>query len=206
MMANATRDPRHQFAAHCRCRVRGSVDRGRRRPGADQGGELVVRAEFQSAEPRRDGHLVAGFRNINMNIYETLYGFSEDIKPIPILAETLDISDDGLTYRFPLRKGVKFHNGKEMTADDVKASLERYRKVGATGNLLDPVASIDITGDYEVTLKHEEADADLPRGVLLAARAGRDHPGRGGRRRGRTRRVHRHRPLQVRRICARTAT
>ncbi len=38
-----------------------------------------------------------------------------------------------------------------MTAKDVKASLERYRKVGATGNLLDPVKSIDITGDYEVT-------------------------------------------------------
>ena len=81
-------------------------------------------------------------RNINMNIYEP---------PIPILAETYEMSDDGMTYRFPLRKGVKFHNGKEMTAKDVKASLERYRKVGATGDLLDQVESIDITGDYEVT-------------------------------------------------------
>jgi len=91
-------------------------------------------------------------RNITMNIYETLYGFSEGVTPIPILAETVDISDDGLTYRFPLRKGVKFHNGKEMMATDVRASLERYRKVGATGNLLDPVESIEITGDHEVTL------------------------------------------------------
>ncbi|MCO5073154.1 MAG: ABC transporter substrate-binding protein [Rhizobiaceae bacterium] len=96
-------------------------------------------------------------RNITMNIYETLYGFSEDIKPIPILAEDCIISEDGLTYRFPLRKGVKFHNEKEMTAKDVKASLERYRKVGATGNLLDPVESIDITGDYEVTFKMKKA-------------------------------------------------
>lgn len=90
-------------------------------------------------------------RNINMNMYETLYGFSEDVKPIPILAETVNISEDGLTYTFPLRQGVKFHNGKEMTARDVKASLERYRKVGATGGLLDPVESIEVTGDYEVT-------------------------------------------------------
>ena len=96
-------------------------------------------------------------RNVNMNIYETLYGFSEGIKPIPILAETCEISEDGLTYRFPLRHGVKFHNGKEMTAKDVKASLERYRRVGATGNLLDPVESIEITGDYEVTFKMKTA-------------------------------------------------
>lgn len=90
-------------------------------------------------------------RNINMNIYETLYGYSEDVKPIPILAESLDISDDGLTYVFTLRKGVKFHNGDEMMASDVKASLERYRRVGATKNLLAPVKDIEITGDYEVT-------------------------------------------------------
>jgi peptide/nickel transport system substrate-binding protein len=91
-------------------------------------------------------------RNINMNIYETLYGFDEHQKPIPILAEGVTVSADGLTYRFTLRKGVKFHNMQEMTAKDVKASLERYRKVGATSNLLEPVKSIEITGDHEVTL------------------------------------------------------
>ena len=96
-------------------------------------------------------------RNITMNMYETLYGFSESIQPIPILAEGVEISDDGLKYVFTLRQGVKFHNGKEMTAKDVKASLERYRKVGATGTMLEPVASIDITGDYEVTLTMKQA-------------------------------------------------
>ncbi|MCL4188016.1 MAG: ABC transporter substrate-binding protein [Rhodobacteraceae bacterium] len=90
-------------------------------------------------------------RNINMNVYETLYGFSDAIQPIPILAEGVEISADGLTYVFTLRQGVKFHNGKEMTARDVKASLERYRKVGATANLLAPVREIEITGDHEVT-------------------------------------------------------
>lgn len=98
-------------------------------------------------------------RNINMNIYETLYGFDEHTKPIPMLAEGVKISDDGLTYRFTLRRGVKFHNMQEMTAKDVKASLERYRKVGATSNLLEPVKSIEITGDHEVTLT---MDKDTP--------------------------------------------
>jgi peptide/nickel transport system substrate-binding protein len=116
-----------------------------------KGGDVIVAQG--SNPPSLDGMVTSSqaSRNITMHIYETLFGFSEDVRPIPILAETVEISADGLTYRFPLRKGVKFHNGKEMTAADVKASLERYRKVGATGNLLDPVASIEVTGTHEVT-------------------------------------------------------
>lgn len=120
------------------------------------GGTLVV---VQSSNPPSLDAMATSSgasRNVNMNVYETLYGFSEDVKPIPILAEGLDISEDGLTYVFTLRKGVKFHNGKEMTAKDVKASLLRYREVGATTNLLDPVDTIEITGDYEVTFTMKE--------------------------------------------------
>jgi peptide/nickel transport system substrate-binding protein len=121
------------------------------------GGTLVVAQA--SNPPSLDAMATssAASRNINMNVYETLYGFNEKVEPIPILAEGLTISDDGLKYVFALRKGVKFHNGKEMTAKDVKASLERYRKVGATTNLLDAVDTIDITGDYEVTLTMKAA-------------------------------------------------
>src|SRR5690606_26370816 len=68
-----------------------------------------------------------------------------------------DISADGLTYVFTMRQGVKFHNGDEMRSEDVVASMERYRKVGATGNLLDPVEAIEATGDYEVTFTMKEA-------------------------------------------------
>jgi peptide/nickel transport system substrate-binding protein len=87
-----------------------------------------------------------------MNIYEPLFGFDADIRPIPILAESVEISEDGLTYTIPLRQGVLFHNGKEMTAEDVKASLDRYMEHGATEAMMAPVERVEVTGDYEVTI------------------------------------------------------
>src|SRR5258705_3405562 len=55
------------------------------------------------------------------------------VKPLPgnplspSLAESWTVSPDGLAYEFVLRKGVRFHNGDPVTADDVKFSFDRYR-------------------------------------------------------------------------------
>jgi peptide/nickel transport system substrate-binding protein len=49
----------------------------------------------------------------------------------PSLAASWTMSKDGLTYEFVLRKGIKFHNGDPVTAEDVKFSFERYRGAGA---------------------------------------------------------------------------
>src|SRR2546425_5467522 len=49
----------------------------------------------------------------------------------PSLAESWSVSPDGLVYEFVLRKGVRFHNGEIVTAEDVKFSFERYRGIYA---------------------------------------------------------------------------
>src|SRR5438093_9065501 len=49
----------------------------------------------------------------------------------PSLAESWTVSRDGLVYEFVVRKGVKFHNGEPVTAEDVKFSFERYRGAGS---------------------------------------------------------------------------
>ncbi|WP_434055190.1 MAG: ABC transporter substrate-binding protein [Roseibium sp.] len=61
------------------------------------------------------------------NVFEGLTRFGPDGTVNPGLAESWTISDDGKTYTFKLNEGVKFHDGTDMTADDVKFSLDRAR-------------------------------------------------------------------------------
>jgi peptide/nickel transport system substrate-binding protein len=67
----------------------------------------------------------------------------------PCLAESWSVSPDGLKYEFALRKGIKFHNGDPVTAEDVKFSFERYRGAGAR-MLKDRVASVDVVDPARV--------------------------------------------------------
>ena len=76
-----------------------------------------------------------------INPFMVLYAIHDAlVKPMPAgdntpsLAESWSASKDGLTYEFVLRKGVKFHNGDPVTADDVKFSFDRYK--GAAAKLL----------------------------------------------------------------------
>lgn len=62
------------------------------------------------------------------NIVEGLVEFGYDTKPIPAIAYEWNISPDGLNWTFKIRKGVKFHDGKELKAEDVKYSMERALK------------------------------------------------------------------------------
>lgn len=58
------------------------------------------------------------------NVYEGLYKLTDDGEVEPLLAESAEVSDDGLTYTITLKDGVSFHSGKALTSADVKASIE----------------------------------------------------------------------------------
>src|SRR5437899_6451791 len=89
----------------------------------------------------------------------TLYALHDAlVKPMPgnpmapSLAESWTASRDGLTYEFVLRKGVKFHNGDPLTAEDVKFSFERYRGGGAS-IFKSRVASVEIVDPHRVRFR-----------------------------------------------------
>jgi oligopeptide transport system substrate-binding protein len=80
-------------------------------------------------------------------IYSPLIGMTSDLEPTPQLAESWTISKDGLRYVFHLRPGVRFHTGREVTADDFAFSLTRvfrepFRSEGLAANYLDAIAGV----------------------------------------------------------------
>jgi len=70
----------------------------------------------------------------------------------PGLAESWSASRDNLVYEFVLRKGVRFHNGDAVTAEDVRFSLERYRGGGAT-TLKERIAGVDVVDLQRVRIR-----------------------------------------------------
>lgn len=120
---------------------------------AVQSAEIVI-ASVQGP-PSLDAHVTSAqvARNITLHLYETLYARNENGDAVPDLAQGVTISDDQLTYTFKLREGVKFHNGKEMTSEDVVASIERYRKIGVSPVLVAAIDTIVAQGPYEVVVK-----------------------------------------------------
>jgi peptide/nickel transport system substrate-binding protein len=80
-------------------------------------------------------------------------------KYVPFLAESWDTSEDGLTWTFYLKKGVKFHDGTDFTAHDVVWTFERAKapeSVGATGQGLGTLESAEAVDDYTVQLNLSE--------------------------------------------------
>src|SRR3990172_509130 len=109
-------------------------------PSADaqrKGG--VLRVGNLGEPPALDPHVstTALAETVSNHIYEGLYTLDEDNRPIPMLADGMPaVARDGLTYTFKLRPGIKFHNGKELGAEDVVASLARWGRLANSGKAL----------------------------------------------------------------------
>jgi peptide/nickel transport system substrate-binding protein len=95
-------------------------------------------------------------RDIVMNTSETLLTRDEKFAIVAELAESYTESPDQLTYTFKLRTGVTFHNGKPMTSADVKASYERFARVGVQKKLTD-VASMEAPDPTTFVIRMKKA-------------------------------------------------
>ena len=131
-------------------------------------GEITIGIP-QDLEDGLDPHKVnaAGTKEILFNIYEGLvkYDASGDLKCA--VAEDYTISEDGLTYTFKLRKGVKFHDGSEVTADDVIYSINRYAENSQLSSFYN-MAGVTKDDDETVTIRLAEPDTDFLAVLTLA--------------------------------------
>ncbi len=95
-------------------------------PNAKSGGSITI--TYKDDVATLDPAIGYDWQNWSMikSIFDGLMDYAPGTTDLrPGLAESYEISDDGMTFTFKLRAGVTFHNGREMTAEDVKYSLDR---------------------------------------------------------------------------------
>src|SRR5688572_31990026 len=134
------------------------------------GGELVF--PVPSEPPSYDGHREETFGLIHpiAPFYNTLLRVDPNdkrgTKPVASLASSWTVSDDGKVYSFTLRKGVKFHDGSELTSEDVKASYDKiiFPPAGMGSSRkgqYSMVESVQTPDKYEVRFRLKEPSASF---------------------------------------------
>ena len=149
----------------------------------------LISTAAQAATPKRGGHLrvatvqgsstdqldpaqlTSGHTNfLWYSIHSQLTEIGVDGQLAPMLAESYETGKDASEWIFKLRKGVQFHNGKSVTADDVIASLDRHRgeaSASAMKSFMEEIVSFSKDGEHVVKIKLKSASVDFP--VILSA-------------------------------------
>lgn len=105
--------------------------------------------------------------DITRFIYEGLFTLNSKSEPVPMLVQSWRVSPDRQQYTFELRRGIQFHHGRELTAEDVVASLQRWGRISSRGReLFRQVTSLTAADRYTVQLRLSE-----PNALVLAALA-----------------------------------
>ncbi|MBI4669517.1 MAG: ABC transporter substrate-binding protein, partial [Elusimicrobia bacterium] len=131
---------------------------------------IAMISDIDSLDPAWAYDSISGM--VILNVYETLISYKgasiQDFEPliaekVPSIANGL-ISKDGLTYTFPIRSGIKFHDATTLTAEDVKYSLMRFllldRDGGPSSLLLEPILGWTSTRENGYAKKSAFNEAD----------------------------------------------
>lgn len=126
------------------------------------GGSIIVGIP-QDIEDSLDPHaaVAAGTEEILFNIFEGLLKYDEKGNLIDAVASAHTASDDGKTYTFTLRDGVKFHDGSTVTLDDVIYSIERSADVGVSTSAFLNIAEINELDDKTIEIILTESDTEF---------------------------------------------
>ena len=145
---------------------------------------MLIKSHAMAATPKKGGRFRIGLsgasttdsldpatleditpQTINTSIRNRLVEIDYKGNPIPELAESWDSSPDAAKWTFKLRKGVEFHNGKTMDAQDVIESINHHRgkdSKSAAKGVVDPIKDIKADGKHTVIFELEAGSADFP--------------------------------------------
>ncbi len=159
-----------------------------RAAGPVRGGTIKIGCSGGESSNTLDPALVASEVPLNVLRHwgDTLVQVSPTGEIVPRLAESIESTPDAKTWRFKIRKGVEFHNGKTMTADDVLKTIQRHSDEKATSGALGIVKGIEsmkVDGDvFSVTLSTPNADLPYLLGdyhLVIQPNGGVDDPAAG---------------------------
>jgi len=91
-------------------------------------------------------------QRIVINIFDTIVRENSDGEIVPNVAKKWEISNDGLEYIFKLKEGIKYHNGNELTASDIKFTLDRAMDSPHAAELVECVEKTEVIDEYTVKI------------------------------------------------------
>ncbi len=128
----------------------------------------VFRVAMIGEPPTLDLHTTTAVivQQITWHVYESLYTYDRSYNAIPLLVDAHTVSEGGRTYTFRLRRGVKFHNGKELTSADVVASLKRWGRLATPGKQFwKNVEGVEAKDPYTVVMYLKDSSGALLMGL-----------------------------------------
>lgn len=115
---------------------------------------FALNTDVQSLDPQIQNDTTS--EQVVKMLYNTLLKFEDDGTVVGDLAESWSVSEDKLTWTFNLKQGVKFHNGKELTSADVKATFDRALNAEAGGlrttEIIKMFTAVEAPDPYTVTI------------------------------------------------------
>ena len=152
----------------------------------------AVSLDFTTMDPVDTSDTLSG--GIQRLIMDGLFGFDDDMNQIPMLATKWEANDDATEYVLTLREGISFSDGTPWNAEAAKANLDKLndetRHLKRTSLLSSVIDTVEVTGDYEVTVKLSTPFSAFIANLCHPACVMMSPP-------------HRHRPVPVRRVGAR---
>lgn len=115
-----------------------------------KGGTFIAAIDPEPAQLNTTFHNQYANAAVGANVFDGLLSYDAEQKPVPALATSWSVSDDNLAITFNLRKGVKWHDGKDFTSADVRFSfLEVLKKVHPRGRVtFEPITDVETPDPY----------------------------------------------------------